>query len=236
MSGIAVEGKEYEKGVETKAANFDRLARVYRWLEWLTFGPILGSCRCAFLDAMQDRRRAVVIGDGDGRFTARLLETNQHVSVEALDASEAMLGQLVRRAGANTSRVRARVADARGPISFEQSFDLVVTHFFLDCLTTGEVEWVVRGICGRLEPGARWVISEFAIPENLYGRLFARPVVAALYCAFGLLTGLRVRRLPLYRDVLERAGLVLVREQRRLKGLLVSELWQAGARDQSFSR
>lgn len=229
MNGIAVQRKNHETGVKTRPANFDPLARVYRWLEWFSFGPILWRCRCTFLHSMLDRRRALVIGDGDGRFTARLLQTNPRITVEALDASDAMLRQLLRRASVNSSRLRARVADARGPLAFDHSFDLVVTHFFLDCLTTEEVESLVPEIRRNLEPGARWVISEFAVPANLYGRLFARPLVAALYLAFGLLTGLKVRRLPLYRDALERAGFVLVQEKSRLKGLLVSELWKAGS-------
>ena len=228
MNGLAaVEMKECEPTVETKPANFDRLARVYRWLEWFTFGPILWRCRCAFLDFMQDSRRALVIGDGDGRFTANLLEANSRITIDALDASKAMLRRLLRRAAPNAGRVHARVADARGPISFTEEFDLVVTHFFLDCLTTTEVESLARGIRRKLAPGARWVISEFAVPRNLFGWLFARPLVSALYLAFGLLTGLGVRLLPRYRDALERAGFVLVRERKRLGGLLVSELWHA---------
>lgn len=229
MNSVAVRLNESTESIETKPANFDRLARPYRWLEWFTFGSILWRCRCTFLDLIEDSRRALVIGDGDGRFTARLLESNPRITVEALDASEAMLRQLLRAAAQNTARVRARVADARKPISIARGFDLVVTHFFLDCLTTAEVESLASDLREKLAPGARWVISEFSIPDTVYGRLFARPVVWALYLGFRLLTGLKVRRLPRYRDALERAGFVRLVERRRLKGLLVSELWQAAS-------
>ena len=218
---------EYDKCLDTRPANFNRLAQIYRWIEWLTFGPILWRCRCTFLGTMKDRRAALVIGDGDGRFTARLLACNSKVTIEAVDASEAMLRQLLQRAGENAGRVHARLADARCPMPVTQDFDLVVTHFFLDCLNTAEVESLAVDIRRRLEFGARWVISEFAVPANLYGRLFAQPLVSMLYRAFGLLTGLPVRRLPRYREALERAGFVLGQERRSLKGLLVSEIWQA---------
>jgi SAM-dependent methyltransferase len=223
MNSLAIPLK---KPADTKPANFDPIARLYRWMEWFTFGPILWRCRCAFLASMQDRRRALILGDGDGRFTARLLQRNPEITVEALDASEAMVLQLLRCAGPNRDRVHARVADARGSVRLTRGFDLVVTHFFLDCLTTEEVESLALDIRQRLAPGAQWVISEFAIPGNLYGRLVARPLVWALYLAFGLLTGLKVRRLPGYREALERAGLILVEQRKRLNGLLVSELWQ----------
>lgn len=226
MNSTAAEFKESEPPVCTQPANFDHLARAYRWLEWFTFGPILWRCRCAFLEEMKDRRAALVIGDGDGRFTARLLQSNSHITVQAVDASEAMLRELLRRSGANAGRVRTIVADARVSVAFAQKFDLVVTHFFLDCLTTTEIESLARNIRGKLEPGARWVISEFAVPESRYGRLFAQPLISALYLTFGLLTGLMVRRLPQYRNALSQAGFVLIKERKRLKGLLVSEVWR----------
>ena len=227
MSATATQWKECAQPVHTRPANFDRLARIYRWVEWLTFGPALRRCRCVFLESMKASSAALVIGDGDGRFTARLLKSNSQVRVEAIDASQAMLNELLRRAGTDAGRVNATVADAREPISFAQRFDLVVTHFFLDCLSTAEVESLARNIRGKLAPGARWGVSEFAVPENGYGRWFARPLVWALYLAFGLLTGLRIRRLPRYRGALARAGFRLTRERRWLKGLLVSEIWEA---------
>ena len=93
--------------------NFNRLARIYRWMELASFGPWLWWCRCTFLDSLPGCRRALVIGDGDGRFTARLLRANPAVQIDAVDASTAMLASLLRRAGSDTYRVRTYCADAR---------------------------------------------------------------------------------------------------------------------------
>jgi hypothetical protein len=49
-------------------------------------------------------------------------------------------------------------------------------------------------------------------------------LVALLYWAFRLLTGLTIRRLP-DRDALADPEFSLIRERRFLQGLLVSELW-----------
>jgi ubiquinone/menaquinone biosynthesis C-methylase UbiE len=227
MKNATLELRTCNRVAEARPANFNRLARVYRWMEWFSFGPLLWRCRCTFLDAMKDRHAALVVGDGDGRFTSHLLAENSQIAIEAIDASEAMLDQLLVRAGKNARRVRAILADARRPIPLNRRFDLVVTHFFLDCLTTKEVESLAKNVCRKLEPGAVWIVSEFAIPDNLYGRLFALPLVSALYLAFGLLTGLEVRRLPRHREALQRAGFILIQERKRLFGLLVSEKWQA---------
>ena len=214
--------------VADAAPNFDRLAGIYSWMEWLSFGPYLARCRGAFLDRMAGRQCALVIGDGDGRFTSKLMGANPDIEVDAVDASAAMLAALVRRAGAAGARVRTEVADARRwrPAG-NRPYDLVVTHFFLDCLTTEEVRGLAAAVRPGLRPGALWVVSEFAVPDGGFGRVAAGPLVWALYRAFGVLTGLRVRRLPEYRDALAGAGLRLGESRSFLGGLLVSEVWIA---------
>lgn len=222
------------------APNFDRLAGIYRWMEMLSFGPWLGRCRSAFLDEMRTPRRALVLGDGDGRFTARLLRENSKVLLEAVDNSPAMLAALVRRTGKDGIRVKATLADLRAwspdPAMGEggRRYDLVVTHFFLDCLTTDEIEGLVSRVRPYLAAEAKWVVSEFGIPEGWFGRWVARPLVGLLYWAFGWMTGLKVRRLPDHVSALEKAGFRIRRRKRWLGGLLVSECWGVpGSADQS---
>jgi hypothetical protein len=69
-------------------------------------------------------------------------------------------------------------------------------------------------------------VSEFAVPRGL-AALPAKSIVAALYTAFRLITGLRVRTLPDYSGALIRAGFTLEERKPFLAGLLVSDLWRA---------
>jgi SAM-dependent methyltransferase len=219
--------------------DFDGLAGLYRWMELASFGPWLWWCRCAWLHQLTGCRHALVLGDGDGRFTRRLLEVCPTLTLDAVDASPAMLRALVRRTGMEASRVRTHCADARSwqpdnPPSEQPGkspYDLVVTHFFLDCLTTEEVRSLANRVRSAVAPQALWVVSEFAIPDTGLARLVARPVVAGLYLAFGWLTGLAVRRLPEYAIGLRSAGFVLTRRRAWLGGLLVSEIWSASPED-----
>lgn len=218
-----------DRSVLDPAPDFNGLARAYRWMEWASFGPFLWWCRCAFLEEMRTRRRALVIGDGDGRFTARLLRANRAIELDAVDASDAMLRALAQRAGPNAARVRTICADARvfQPRS-AAAYDLVVTHFFLDCLTTDEVQALAARMRTSMAPDAVWVISDFAVPRGWFGQCFARPIVSCLYWAFSLLTGLRRRRLPDHASALRAAGFELGQRRTSLGGLLISELWRAG--------
>lgn len=213
---------------KTDPPNFDRLAGVYRWMELFSFGPWLWGCRTAFLSELANCRRALILGDGDGRFTARLLESNPTILIDAVDASRAMLQALRRRAGINAARVQTHLADARRwqpEANPSMPYDTAITHFFLDCLTTDEVHALAEKLAGSLSPGALWVVSEFAVPQGIFGRLIAAPVVAALYWAFGWLTGLQVQSLPDHRSALGDSGFALHRSRKFLGGLLVSELW-----------
>jgi hypothetical protein len=209
----------------TGSPNFDRLAGIYRWLEWLSFGPFLSRCRNASLDRLGHRRRALILGDGDGRFTTALLRTNPGIRIEAIDASPAMLSQLVRRAGSLADRVKTCCTDARAWKPSEPDYDLVVTHFFLDCMSTKEIASLAARVRACVRPNAEWVVSEFAVPPGLYGKFVARPLVAFLYRAFGWLTGLQNRSLPDYRPALRQAGFRLTKHRHFLGGLLVAESW-----------
>jgi SAM-dependent methyltransferase len=211
--------------------NFNKLARLYRWMEFFSFGPWLSLTRGTFLGRLTQVRHALVLGDGDGRFTARLLRANPDVQIDAVDASTTMLHALLGRAGPHAHRMHICLADARRwqpPTAVvAPPFDLIATHFFLDCLTTQEVQSLTASLSGAVSQSALWVVSEFAIPPGWRGRLFARPVVASLYFFFGLLAGLTVRSLPDHASALRQAGFTLLDRRSRLGGLLIAESWSA---------
>lgn len=211
--------------------DFNRLARVYRWMEALSFGPWLWWCRCTWLDSINtgSPRRALVLGDGDGRFTARLLRNCPGFRADAVDASSAMLQAQLKHAGPNAARIRIFLADAREFQPPSPPYDLIVTHFFLDCLTTAEVQALAAKLHRAAAPDAQWLVSDFAVPLNWYGRLIAKPLVSLLYFAFGRLTGLAPRTLPDHRSALSQSGFTLLKQRASLGGLLTSELWGINA-------
>src|SRR6202007_1660791 len=161
----------------------------------------------------------------DERSTARLLEKNPATRIDALDASREMLRLLVRGAGPNANRVCAHQADARQWTPSSPPYDLVVTHFFLDCLTSEEVDALAQTIQTCSAPSSRWIVSEFAIPSGWFGWLVARPLITALYLAFWLLTGIQVLRQPNHQHAMTESGFKLNAHRNRLGGLLVAESW-----------
>jgi SAM-dependent methyltransferase len=201
-------------------------------MEYLSFGPLLERCRFHHLGALASSqsaaKNALVIGDGDGRFLARLLAANPSLHAEAVDASPSMLNLLRNRAariGAQ-DRLTTTCADARTFEPPANRYDLVVTHFFLDCLTADETVTLIARLRPHLAPGARWLVSEFQIPtESRFRAACARVLIGSLYTAFRVLTGLTVRQIPPWRTILAQSGFTPQSTHTELGGLLVSELW-----------
>lgn len=219
--------------IADRLPHFDRLARPYRWMEYLSFGPLLERCRFHHLASLAPPRSApksaLVFGDGDGRFLARLLAANPALHADAVDLSPAMLRLLsnrARRIGVD-DRLTVTCSDARSYQPPTDRYDLVVTHFFLDCLTQDEAASLIARLRPHLSPGARWLVSEFQIPTGSRLRAAcARTLIAFLYASFRLLTGLTVRQIPPWRTLLTQAGFVPESTHTELGGLLVSELWR----------
>jgi hypothetical protein len=207
---------------------FDRLARLYRWMEYLSFGAYLAQCRRLRIQEMTLCQRALVYGDGDGRFLAALVRSLPKLRATAVDASREMLREAARRLPpeAQVRLVRADALECDAAAFPEAPFDLIVTHFFLDCFDEAEMASLLSRINAAAEENALWVVSEFAIPQRNPARLVGLLIVRGLYLAFDLLTGLRTRRLPDYGRVMREAGWVLEDREELLLGLLVSESWR----------
>ncbi len=210
--------------------NFDPLARVYRWMEYLSFGPMLERCRFCFLRQCSHASRALILGDGDGRFTTRLFTENAAVEADAIDASGAMLAALRRRVQHchpdADRRLRTVQADLRCFTPSRTGYDLVVSHFLLDCLTEADVAALVERLLPHLSNDAIWLVSEFSLPEKGWRRAASRLLIRSLYFVFSILTHLQVRRIPNYAEIFRRHGFDRQHEASYLGGLLVAEVWQ----------
>jgi len=210
---------------QAQQPDFDRIARIYRWAEYLALGPLLQQTRTHFLPHLTTRRRALVLGDGDGRFLAQLLHQNPALHATAVDTSATMLTLLRRRCAPNATRLQTLHLSAL-TVTPAPDTDLIVTHFFLDCLTQPELNHLTHRLAAQLQPGTLWLLSDFAVPTSGPLRPIAALYIRALYLAFRILTGLRITRLPDPQSALSQAGFTRIAHHNRLAGLLYTELWQ----------
>src|ERR1700730_12227416 len=111
--------------------NCDGIARYYEVLEHLSFGSYLERSRFAFLGEARTSRKAILCGDGDGRFLARLGQVNAQVEVDFVELSPKMVELAERRVvGMGRTfrqRVRFRVGDVWDFEARTDGHDLILT-------------------------------------------------------------------------------------------------------------
>lgn len=205
--------------------NADRLAEAYRWVEYAAFGGALERCRYERLAELAGARRVLVLGEGDGRFAARLLRENGAAQLVVMESSARMIRVAQRRMGESV-RVEWRLGDVLAAAWPEGPFDAVVTHFFLDCFAEDEARQVVLRAAERMAPGGLWVVSEFCEPESGFQRWHARAWLGLMYLFFRWTAGLRANRLPDWEGLLHSAGFRCQERRRWRWGLVASEVWR----------
>lgn len=137
--------------------SFDRLAPHYRWMEFVLAGNKLQQCRTAFLSQVKNARNVLILGEGNGRFLAECSRALGSAHITCVDASGQMLQQARRRlsrAGVRDEAVSFIHANALTWVPPNSAFDLVVTHFFLDCFQPGQLTRILETISHASSPQA----------------------------------------------------------------------------------
>lgn len=205
------------------AMSFDPIARFYHSLELLAAGGKLQRCRLEFLAEIATPRRVLLAGEGHGRFLPECERRFPAAEIVVVDASRRMLE--IAMSKTKSERVSFIHADLLEWQPAMEHFDLVVTHFFLDCLTADELALVVGKFGEAASPQATWLIADFDHAPSGPARWRTRVVMAMLYGFFRVVSGLHARELVSPDGALENAG--FRRKARRTYewGLLKSEWW-----------
>jgi ubiquinone/menaquinone biosynthesis C-methylase UbiE len=178
--------------------SFDLVAPHYRWLETITFGNALQRARTCWIDTLARPKRTLILGEGDGRFLCELVRAYPKIDVDCIDASEAML-QLTR------ARLRRMHPESFSRVNFiredilkwspRKSYDLLVTHFFLDCFPGRELQAIIAKLASVAEPSAVWLIADFAIPRTRFARVHAKLWLRMMYTFFRATAGIAANEL-----------------------------------------
>ena len=209
--------------------SFDTLAPYYRWMERLLAGEKLQRCRVAWLDEVRGARHALLVGEGHGRFLAECGRRFPETHFTCVDASSGMLGQaqaVWRKAGGRAEQIEFIHAALPEWTPPAESFDLIVTNFFLDCFSPAQLAEVVAKLSAAAQPGARWLVADFQVPESGWQRLRARLILMSAYMFFRVATKLPAQRLTSPDNLLRNAGFELTGRRVSEWGLLHTDVWK----------
>ena len=178
--------------------SFDLVAPHYRWLETIAFGNALQQARTCWIDTIARPKRTLILGEGDGRFLCELVRAHPKIDVDCVDASQAMLQLARARLRRTHPESFSRVHFFREDIlnwSPRKSYDLLVTHFFLDCFSGRELQAIIAKLASAAEPGAVWLIADFTIPRKRFARAYARLWLRIMYTFFRATAGIAAKEL-----------------------------------------
>lgn len=207
---------------------FDRLAPHYRWMEWVLAGDRLQACRTAFLREVPQRKSVLILGEGNGRFLVHCRRYLESAHITCLDASRGMLRQARKRLRARGLSLRGIDFIHRDALEWSpgpHTFDLIVTHFFLDCFRNDQLERLIPALARAATPDAEWLLADFQLPPGGWRRFRARIIHGMMYAFFRAVTALPARSLACPDPILAANGFVL--RARRLSewGLLHTDRW-----------
>ncbi len=211
---------------------FDWLAPHYRWMERILAGAKLQRCRTVFLGAIPPPRKALLLGEGHGRFLTELLRTHPQTECVCVDASGEMLRvtqKALEARGIDVRRVEFVQADLTVWAPEREGFDLIAGNFIFDCFTEAQLEEIIGRLARTATADAHWLVADFRAPERGIGRWRAQAILASMYLFFRWATGIAASRLPQADGILQRNGFVLQERQTWDWGLLQSDLWERTA-------
>jgi ubiquinone/menaquinone biosynthesis C-methylase UbiE len=208
--------------------SFDLLAPHYRWMECVLAGNKLQACRTTFLEEVADRKNVLILGEGNGRFLLNCRRVLASAHVTCVDASSRMLRSAQKRLarhGLSSHEIEFIQTDALRWKPDPNSFDLIVTHFFLDCFRADQVEQLVRTVAGAATSNAEWLLADFQVPVAGWRRFRARTIHLLMYAFFRAVTGLPAKTLTCPDPFLAANGFVLRSRRLREWGLLHTDRW-----------
>jgi ubiquinone/menaquinone biosynthesis C-methylase UbiE len=211
-----------------RPANFDWLAPHYRWMEWILAGPKLQRCRAAFLNGLPAPRHALIVGQGHGRFVVELLRRHPQARCTCVDSSRRMIEVTRRRLaahGLDAGRVEFVHADILRWTPPRAAYDLVVTHFVLDCFRREQLARVVPSLAEAATPEARWLLADFHEPPAGIAKWRARAILEMMYLFFRWAADLPASELTAPDAMLTQCGFKLCERRTFEWGLLHSDLW-----------
>jgi ubiquinone/menaquinone biosynthesis C-methylase UbiE len=132
------------------------------------------------------------------------------------------------QAGIDMQHLRFVLATLPGWHPPDESFDAVVTHFFLDCFPPDELHQVTALLARALRPASRWLIADFAVPDRGWKRHRAAAMHRLMYAFFRRMTKIRAERLTAPDPLLAAHGFKLAGRKTLEWGLLHSDFWQRG--------
>ena len=202
--------------------NFDRVAPIYDKLVGIVFGKAMRHAQTRFLKKIGAHSKVLILGGGTGWLLAELLSMRPDCQVIYIDASRKMIDLAQKKVGPNSQNVTF-IHGTEKQIPASASFEVVITHFYLDLFeqhSCAQVCAVIRNYC---HPGSLWISCDFENRAWWHGI-----TLRVMYIFFGLTSNLRTKRLPNWKACIQDTGFAKIRVAYYSGNFICSALYKLG--------
>jgi len=205
--------------------SFCFIAKFYHVLEKCVFGGNLQKVRVMYTDdlatLLKQDAKVLIVGDGDGRYTCELVNSRPDLRVDYVELSKGMMDEALRNVEkcASEKNINWRNLDIR---EFPgEGYDLVVTHFLLDCFDEKSLPIVIEELHHKLKNRGVWVCSDFDGEVGCWAKLLVR----FMYLFFKVVARLETNRIVKPQPFFKKLEMKLEKREVLQQGFIYSELW-----------
>ncbi|MEM7371279.1 MAG: class I SAM-dependent methyltransferase [Bacteroidota bacterium] len=211
----------------TDRSGFDWIAPIYDKLAGAVFGDALQRARGHFLSHIRTGDQVLIIGGGTGWILPEVLNrVGEKGQILYVEISAGMVQKSSQRILTHPNRDIVQFLQGTvQAIPVSRKFDRIITHFFLDLFTEQELEEVFECVYQRLRTRGRWLIADFAVPDNTW-KLPSMLLLTIMYWFFRICCGISGKRIQDFRALFNKREMPLLDEQLFWKGLITSRVYR----------
>ncbi|MCM8533545.1 MAG: class I SAM-dependent methyltransferase [Lentisphaeraceae bacterium] len=175
-----------------KQTDFSPIAPIYDLLGSLFFGGQLHRSQLKNLSKLPHKFESIlIIGGGTGKFLKDLVQSKIFKQLTYIDISPKMI-ELAKSKVSDGKNINFIIGDESTIPN--QSFDLIITHYFLDCFDQDKFEEFSKVLLSKLTVGGYWSMVDFHL--NSTSAHSKKLFVSFLYKFFKITCKLNAKELP----------------------------------------
>lgn len=203
------------------ANNFNSVALIYDALAGMVFGKSIQKAQSVWLGSIPDNSKVLILGGGTGFILEELDRLELSLKVTYIEPSSSMMCQARKRLPLKFIEVDF-IQDTHVAALGIGGFNVVITSFFLDVFTQGQLSKVVQQISSLVDEGGAWLLTDFVTT----GIWWQNALIKLMYLFFKVTVGLEGNRLLNFEAYLSEAGYRSVKQKCFYYGMIRSDIYK----------
>ena len=205
---------------------FNLLAPIYDGVVFLFFGKAFSRLQQQLFSDLASAEKCLIIGGGSGEVLKNAIHQNLASEYYYAELSDRMI-----------EKTKTRISRLNHPSSIEfsndwttwkeQSFDVIILPFVLDCYSETELQSLISKLVSCLSPKGKILFIDFNQEAEFgYEAHFAKAgFITLLYAFFNIVTGISAKKLPAFNQLFMSQGLIAEKRILIKKGWIQAVCW-----------